>query len=126
LKLYIFRIKFLAKKVVFSVSRGKNQISRLLGHLEKFFGYPWKNPPLPPPGKNPSDAHVGVGGYSKLAHQKQLRKVLLLVLLSVSDYLRAYASLYFIITNFHMELKPQVKVSHGMNYLAFILYAMFD
>jgi len=77
-------------------------------------------------GKNPSDAHGGVGGYSKLAHQKQLRKLLLLVLLSVSDYKRAYASLYFIITNFHMELKPQVKVSHSMNSRAFVLYAMFD
>jgi len=117
LKLYIFRIKFLTKKVVFSVSRGKNEISRLLGHLENF---------LVTSGKNPSDAHGGVGGYSKLAHQKQLRKLLLLVLLSVSDYKRAYASLYFIITNFHMELKPQVKVSHSMNSRAFVLYAMFD
>jgi len=27
--------------------------------------------------------------------------------------------LYFIITNFHTELKPQVKVSHGMNFPAF-------
>jgi len=51
LKLYIFRIKFLAKKVVFLVSRGKNEISRLLGHLQNFFGYPWKNPLLPLPGK---------------------------------------------------------------------------
>jgi len=33
-----FPIKFLAKKVVFLLSRGKNEISRLLGHLKKIFG----------------------------------------------------------------------------------------
>jgi len=43
----------LAKKGCFSISRGKKQISPLLGPLEKF----WKNPLLTPPGKNPSDAH---------------------------------------------------------------------
>jgi len=48
LKLYIFRIKCLAKKVVFLVSRGKNGISRLLGHLENCFSYPCKNPLFPP------------------------------------------------------------------------------
>jgi len=53
-------------------------------------------------------------------------KALLLVLLSVSDYKRVYASLYFITTNFHTELKPQVKVSHGMTSPAFALYATFD
>jgi len=98
-------MEYLAKKVVFLVSRGKNEISRLLGHLEIFFDYPWKNPLLPPLEKNLSDALVGLGGYNKLAHQKHLRKVLLLVLLPVSDYKRVYASLDFIVTNFHMELK---------------------
>ena len=42
--------------------------------------------------------------------QKQLRKALLLVLLSVSDYQRLDTSSYFIITSFHTELKPQVNV----------------
>ena len=28
----------------------------------------------------------------------------------------AYTNLYFIITNIHTELKPQVKASHGMNF----------
>ena len=37
-------------------------------------------------------------GYSKLVRQKLLRKALLLVLLSTSDYKRVYTSLYFIIT----------------------------
>jgi len=37
------------------------------------------------------------------------QEALLLVLLSVSDYKRLEKSLYFMITNFHMELKPQVK-----------------
>jgi len=39
---------------------------------------------------------------------------------------RVYANLYLIITNFYTELKPQVKVSHGMNSPAFTLYTMFD
>ena len=47
-------------------------------------------------------------GYSKLVRQKQLRKALLLVLLSVNDYVRVYTSLFFIITNFHTELKSHV------------------
>jgi len=42
------------------------------------------------------------------------------------DYKSVYTSLYFIITSFHMELKTQVKVSHGMNSPAFTLYTMFD
>jgi len=45
---------------------------------------------------------------------------------SVSEYKRLDASLYFIITNFHTELKPQVKVSHDMNSPAFMLYTTFD
>ena len=48
--------------------------------------------------------------YSRLVPQKQLRKALLFVLLSVSDYKRLDTSSYFIITSFHMELKPQVNV----------------
>jgi len=38
-----------------------------------------------------------------------------LFLFSVIDYKRSNTTLYFIITNFHMELKPQVKVSNDMN-----------
>ena len=44
-------LKFSAKKVVFLVSSGKNQISPLLTPLEK-------SPSALPPEKNPSDAHV--------------------------------------------------------------------
>jgi len=44
----------------------------------------------------------------------------------VSDYKCVYTSLYFIITNFHTELKSEVKFSHGMNYPAFALCTMFD
>jgi len=55
--------------------------------------------------------------------QKHQVKALPLVLLLVSDYKRLDTSLYFIITNFHTELKPQINVSHDMNSLAFtILY----
>jgi len=46
----IFRIK----KIVFLVLSGKNQTSPLWSPLEKFK----KNPLMPPPGKNPSDAHA--------------------------------------------------------------------
>ena len=53
--------------------------------------------------------------YSKLVRLKQLQKALTPCFLSVSDYKRVYASLYFIITNFYTELNPQVKVSHGMH-----------
>jgi len=49
-------LKLLAKKVVFSISSGKKQISPLLAIPGKNFG---KIPYCPPPGKNPSDAHVG-------------------------------------------------------------------
>jgi len=48
----------LTKKVVFSISRGKNQISTTFDPtLEKIFG---KSPTGLPPGKNSSDAHVHV------------------------------------------------------------------
>jgi len=53
--------------------------------------------------------------------QKYLRKALLLVLLSVSDYKYLDTSLYFIITNLHTELEPQVNASHDMNSLAFTM-----
>ena len=43
------------------------------------------------------------GGYGKLVRQKQLRKALLLVLLSVSACKCIDTRLYFIITNFHRE-----------------------
>ena len=47
-------LKLLAKKVVFSISKGKNQISPRLAPPGKNFG---KIPYWSPPGKNPSDAH---------------------------------------------------------------------
>jgi len=59
--------------------------------------------------------------YSKLVRQKHLRKVLLLVLLSVSDCKHLDTSLCFIITNLHTELKPQVNASHDINFLAFTM-----
>jgi len=34
--------------------------------------------------------------------------------------------LYFTVTNFYVELKPQVMVSRGMNSPAFTLYTTFD
>ena len=62
--------------------------------------------------------------YIKLVRQKQLRKALLLLVLSVSGYKHLDTTLYFIITNLHTELKPQVNASHDMNSLAFtMLYA---
>jgi len=42
------------KRLCFSISRGKKQISPLLAPLEKILG----NSPTDLPGKNPSDAHV--------------------------------------------------------------------
>jgi len=34
--------------------------------------------------------------------------------------------LYFVITNFDTELKPQVKVGHGVNSPAFTLYTKLE
>jgi len=48
------------------------------------------------------------------AGKETAEKALLLILLPVSDYKRAY-KFVFHITNFHTELKPQVKASHSMN-----------
>jgi len=53
--------------------------------------------------------------------QKQLRKALLLVLLSVSDYKRLDTSLYLIMINLHTKLKPQVNARYDMNPLAFTM-----
>jgi len=39
-------------------------------------------------------------------------------LLSVSDYKHLDTSLYFIITNLHTELRPQVNANHDMKSLA--------
>jgi len=62
--------------------------------------------------------------YSKLVRQKHLRKALLLVLLSVNGCKHLDTGLYFIITNLHTELKPQVNASHDMKSLALtMLYA---
>jgi len=46
--------------------------------------------------------------------------------LPVSDYKRSDTSWFFIVTNLHTELKPQVKISHVINSLTLTLYAMFD
>jgi len=40
--------------------------------------------------------------------------------------MRVSTSLLFIVTNFHTDLKPQVKVNHDMNSTAIALYTMFD
>ena len=62
--------------------------------------------------------------YSKLVRQKQLRKALLFVLLSVSDNKHLDISLYFIIINLHTELKPQANAKYDMSSPAFtMLYA---
>ena len=55
-----FPIKFLANNVVFLVSSGKMKFFQFWPHPGKIFlATPWKNLLLaPPPGKNPSDAHV--------------------------------------------------------------------
>ena len=59
-----------------------------------------------------------------LVLQKQLRKALLLVLLSVGDYKHLDKSLYFIIINLHTKLKPEVNARYDTNSLAFtMLYA---
>ena len=42
----------------------------------------------------------------------------------VSDYKRLDTRSYFIITNFHTELKPQENVSHDMNPPTFTLYTL--
>ena len=59
--------------------------------------------------------------FNKLVRQKQLEKAFLLALLSVSDYNPLDTNFYFIITTFHTELKPQVKIDHGINSPAFTL-----
>jgi len=47
-------LKVLTKKVFFSISRGKHQLSPFLAPPWKKF---WENPILAHPGKNPSDGH---------------------------------------------------------------------
>jgi len=51
----------------------------------------------------------------KLVRQKQLRKASLLD-----------TSLYFIISNFHTVLKPQVRVSYDKNFLTLTIYTTFE
>jgi len=55
-EIWYFPIKFVAKKVVFLVSSGQNEILPLLPPLQKSF-WPLQENPLLAPGKNPSDAH---------------------------------------------------------------------
>jgi len=59
--------------------------------------------------------------FSKLVHQKQLGKVVTPCFTLVSDYKQLDTRSYFIITNFHTELKPQENVSHHMNSPTFTL-----
>jgi len=81
-----FPIQFLAKKGCFLHSRGENEISRLLGHLKKFFGCPWKNPLLPPPLEKSFQRPCRFRWLQKVGAPETPAKALLLVLLSVSDY----------------------------------------
>ena len=55
-------------------------------------------------------------------HQKQLGKVVTPCFTLVSDYKQLDTRSYFIITNFHTELKPQENISHDMNSPTFTLY----
>jgi len=54
-------------------------------------------------------------------HQKQLGKGLYRCFTLVNDYKWLDIRSYFIITNFHTELKPQKNVSHDMNSPTFTL-----
>jgi len=63
-----------------------------------------------------------IGGIQQADAPERAAKSGTLFLLSDSDYKRLDISLYFIITNFHSDPKPQVKVSYGMNSPAFTLH----
>jgi len=65
---------------------------------------------------------LSLGYTASWCARKSYESVTPLLLLAISDYKRLYTSLYFIITNFHTVLKPQVEVNHDMNSLAFTLY----
>jgi len=70
-------LKLLAKKVVFSISRGKNQISPLLDR-------PWKTfleNPLLPPGKNPSGTHEPSAPKLKMAKKRNKSHIIFATLL---------------------------------------------
>ena len=66
-------------------------------------------------------ANESIKGFSarllcmKLVRQKQLRKASLLD-----------TRLYFIISNFHTVLKPQVRVSYDKNFLTLTIYTTFE
>jgi len=66
-----------------------------------------------------------LGGMQQAGVQKSLRTRYFVFFLAVSDYKRFDASLYFIITSVHTELKPQAKISNGMNSPAFTLSQRF-
>jgi len=61
----------------------------------------------------------------EMKYRNRCEKCFSLFVLAVSEY-RAVrmldASLHFMITNFHMEFDPQVKVSHDMKYEFFNAY----
>jgi len=85
-----------------------------LGHLKHYFGCPWKNPLLPPWKKS---FRRPCRWLQQVGAPKTPAKELLFVLLSCSDYKRVYASLYLIITNFHMELKGQPRHEFSSIYI---------
>ena len=63
-----------------------------------------------------------LGEIQQTGHQKQLGEVVTPCFTLVSDYKQLDTRSYFIITNFHTELKPQENISHDMNYPTFTLY----
>ena len=60
--------------------------------------------------------------FGKLVHQKQLGKVVTPCFTLVSDYKQLDTKSYFIITNFHTELKRQENISNDINSPTFTLY----
>jgi len=82
-------LKLLAKKVVFSISRGKNQISPLLDR-------PWKTfleNPLLPPGKNPSGTHEPSAPKLKMAKKRNKSHIIFATLLMCLQSLEKNATL---------------------------------
>jgi len=67
-------MKFLAKKVVFLVSGGKNEISPFLSSSSKMLGFPEKIHSCHP-GKNHSDTHVhNVFNHGQLVNHTALSR----------------------------------------------------
>jgi len=71
-------------------------------------------------------AHITIRwDTASLSARNRRKKRYSLLLLAVRHYKRLDTSLLFIVTNFHTELKPQVKFNHDMNSPAFTLYTTF-